>query len=77
MNKRPLMCELCKEGLLQDKQGLNTVTYKSVTRELLTDFCECGTCGVETTLPHQTRMNKLRMTAFKQEIDGLATSNDE
>lgn len=71
-----MKCDFCNEGTLQDKHGLNTVTYKSVTQALRTDFCECSACGVETTLPHQTRKNKLRMAAFKQEIDGLATSNE-
>lgn len=73
MSKHPMMCDLCEEGTLEQKQGVNTVTYKSVTRELRTDFYECDTCGVEMTLPQQTRDNKRRMVAFKKEVDGLLT----
>ncbi|WP_411360134.1 type II toxin-antitoxin system MqsA family antitoxin [Pseudidiomarina sp. YC-516-91] len=73
MSKHPVMCDLCGEGTLEEKQGVNTVTYKSVTRELSTDYCECDTCGVEMTLPQQTRDNKRRMVAFKKEVDGLLT----
>ncbi len=73
MSKHPMMCDLCEEGTLEQKQGVNTVTYKSVTRELSTDYCECDTCGVEMTLPQQTRDNKRRMVAFKKEVDGLLT----
>jgi len=73
MSKHPMMCDLCEEGTLEQKQGVNTVTYKSITRELSTDYCECDTCGVEMTLPQQTRDNKRRMVAFKKEVDGLLT----
>jgi len=67
------MCDLCEEGTLEQKQGVNTVTYKSVRRELRADYCECDTCGVEMTLPQQSRDNKRRMVAFKKEVDGLLT----
>lgn len=73
MSKHPMMCDLCEEGTLEQKQGVNTVTYKSITRELTTDYCECDTCGVEMVLPAQTRDNKRRMVAFKKEVDGLLT----
>lgn len=73
MSKHPMVCDLCEEGTLEQKHGVNTVTYKSVTRELTTDYCECDACGVEMTLPEQTRDNKRRMVAFKKEVDGLLT----
>lgn len=73
MSKHPMVCDLCEEGTLEQKQGVNTVTYKTITRELSTDYCECDTCGVEMTLPHQTRDNKRRMVAFKKEVDGFLT----
>ncbi|WP_052750279.1 type II toxin-antitoxin system MqsA family antitoxin [Arsukibacterium sp. MJ3] len=73
MSKHPTMCDLCQEGTLEVKQGLNTVTYKNNTRGLETSFCECDVCGTEMALPEQTRDNKRRMTAFKKEIDGLLT----
>lgn len=73
MSKHPMMCDLCEEGTLEQKQGVNTVTYKSITRELSTDYCECDTCGVDMTLPQQTRDNKRRMVAFKKEVDGMLT----
>ena len=73
MSKHPLVCDLCQEGTLEVKQGLNSVTYKNNTRELETSFCECDVCGVEMTLPEQTRDNKRRMTSFKKEVDGLLT----
>lgn len=73
MSKHPVMCDLCEEGTLEQKQGVNTVTYKSVSRKLSTDYCECDTCGVEMTLPQQTRDNKRRMVAFKKEVDGFLT----
>lgn len=73
MSKHPMVCDLCQEGTLEVKQGLNTVTYKNNTRKLSASFCECDVCGVEMTLPEQTRDNKRRMTAFKKEVDGLLT----
>lgn len=73
MSKHPMMCDLCEEGTLEQKQGVNTVTYKSIIRELSTDYCECDTCGVDMTLPQQTRDNKRRMVAFKKEVDGMLT----
>lgn len=76
MSKHPTMCDLCGEGTLEQKQGVNKVTYKSITRDLTTDYCECDTCGVEITLPQHTRDNKRRMVAFKKEVDGLLTGKE-
>tara|TARA_Y100000766_G_scaffold285118_1_gene306519 strand:- start:2486 stop:3100 length:615 start_codon:yes stop_codon:yes gene_type:complete len=71
-----MMCDLCGEGTLEEKQGVNTVTYKNVSRELTNTYCECDTCGVEVTMPEQTRDNKRRMVAFKKEVDGLLTGTE-
>ncbi|MGM7448388.1 type II toxin-antitoxin system MqsA family antitoxin [Idiomarina sp. ST20R2A10] len=76
MSKHPMMCDLCGEGTLEEKQGVNTVTYKSVSKDLRNDFCECDVCGVEVTLPQQTRDNKRRMVAFKKEVNGLLTGSE-
>lgn len=76
MSKHPMMCDLCGEGTLEEKQGVNTVTYKNVSRELTNTYCECDTCGVEVTMPEQTRDNKRRMVAFKKEVDGLLTGTE-
>lgn len=76
MSEHPLVCDLCEEGTLEEKQGVNTVTYKSVTRVLRTDYCECDTCGVEMALPYHTRDNKRRMVEFKKEVDGLLTGKE-
>lgn len=76
MSKHPTMCDLCGEGTLEQKQGVNKVTYKSIIRDLTTDYCECDTCGVEITLPQHTRDNKRRMVAFKKEVDGLLTGKE-
>ena len=76
MSKHPTMCDLCGEGILEQKRGVNTVTYKSVTRDLTTHYCECDTCGVEIALPQHTRDNKRRMVAFKKEVDGLLTGKE-
>lgn len=73
MSKHKLICDLCGEGSLAEKQGMNAVTYKSVKQELALDYCECDTCGVEMTMPHQARDNKRRMVAFKKSVDGLLT----
>lgn len=73
MRKQPMLCDLCGEGTLEEKQGTNQVEYKSATKNLVVDFCECNECGVETALPVQTRNNKRRMIAFKKEVDGLLT----
>lgn len=73
MSKHPVMCDLCQEGTLEVKQGLNVVTYKDNSRNLEMSFCECNVCGSEMVLPEQTRDNKRRMTAFKKEVDGLLT----
>ncbi len=73
MSKHRLMCDLCGEGTLEQQQGVNTVTYKKNSRELITDFSECDVCGVEMMQPQQARDNKRRMTAFKKEVDGLLT----
>ncbi|WP_395341846.1 type II toxin-antitoxin system MqsA family antitoxin [Ningiella sp. W23] len=73
MRKQSMLCDLCGEGILEEKQGTNKVEYKSATKDLIVDFCECNECGVETALPVQTRNNKRRMIAFKKEVDGLLT----
>jgi len=73
MRKQPMLCDLCGEGTLEEKQGTNEAKYKSATKNLIVDFCECNECGVESALPVHTRNNKRRMIAFKKEVDGLLT----
>lgn len=71
----PKTCDLCKEGTLTKKQGVNTVSYKGNQKKLRTDFLVCDNCGTEMTSPKQTQDNKNRMTAFKKEIDSLVNSD--
>lgn len=67
------LCPVCGHGQLSSRQVTEEMSYKGVSRAVVTLSNVCNFCGTEQAGPNELKHNKREIMRVKKEIDGLLT----
>lgn len=74
--QQPLLCPICGEGRLHDRQDTHSVDYCGYSERITLYYAECDVCGSEQAGPLQLRDNKRKLMEFKKKIDKAMGKGD-
>lgn len=70
------VCQVCEEGKLTLREGLNEIEYKRGKDSVCFFYEECDACGSEQVDTSLSLKNKRLMIAFRKQVDGLLTGTE-
>ena len=63
-----MLCPICLEFQLVEREELNDITYKGRYGKLTMEYSNCPQCGDQAN-PEQTKRNRIKTDSFKDTVD--------